>query len=110
MTVAIYEPNLFWAAKIRAAIHAAGWRCSDWPAHERVHILVAGLYADPSELEAVVRHAGELGVPVLGHAGHKEKELLALGRRLGCRSVLTNGELAHRLKTHVERLVGAGDP
>ncbi|MCX7799582.1 MAG: hypothetical protein N2109_04490 [Fimbriimonadales bacterium] len=110
MTVAIFEPNLFWAAKVRAAVQAAGWRCVDWSGDENVRVLVVGLYADPRLLESVTTEARHLGVPVIGHAGHKEKELLAFGRRHGCQAVLTNGELAHRLKTHVERIAGAFFP
>lgn len=38
-----------------------------------------------------------LGVPVLAHAGHKETELLELGRSLGVDRLATNSELTHKL-------------
>ncbi len=34
---------------------------------------------------------------IVAHAGHKEKELLALGRSLGVDRLATNSELTHKL-------------
>jgi len=40
-------------------------------------------------------------IKVLAHAGHKEKELLELGRGLGCDRLATNSEITH----HFEKLL-----
>ena len=49
-----------------------------------------------------------LGVHVIGHAGHKEKEVLELGRVAGCDTIVTNSELTFKieglLKTVIESL------
>lgn len=107
MKVALFEPNLFWAAKVRSAIVAAGWECvvaseGQW---RDVRALVVGLYAPEEALRRVVAEARRNRLPVVGHAGHKEKALLNLGRELGCDRVLTNGELAHRLKAHLQAVL-----
>ncbi len=109
MKVALFEPNLFWDAKARAALAADGWtvvpaEAEDWT---DVRAVVVGLYAPPKDLQAVLERARRNGLPVLGHAGHKEKELLALGGELGCERVISNGEFAHRLKTHLTALIGS---
>ncbi len=109
MKVALFEPNLFWDAKARAILTGAGWECVA-ATEERLRdagALVVGLYAAEEDLRRVVAEAKLRGVPVIGHAGHKEKPLLNLGHELGCDRVLTNGELAHRLKAHLEALFSA---
>lgn len=46
------------------------------------------------------------GIPVAGHAGHKEKELLELGREAGCKVLATNSELTFKLDQVLARLAG----
>ena len=36
-------------------------------------------------------------IKVIAHAGHKEKELLELGKELGCDRLATNGEITHKI-------------
>lgn len=48
----------------------------------------------PSEIVPQLRNAG---IKVIAHAGHKETELLELGRELGCDRLATNGELTHKI-------------
>jgi len=38
-----------------------------------------------------------MGAVVIGHAGHKEKELLAAGKEAGCDRLATNSELTNKL-------------
>lgn len=107
MKVALFEPNLFWEAKARTAVSAVGWQCvaaSEGQLRD-VKAVVVGLYGPEEALRRVVAEAKRHGVPVIGHAGHREKALLNLGRELGCDRVLTNGEFAHRLKSHLEAVV-----
>ena len=47
--------------------------------------------------ETLVPELVALGVHVIGHAGHKEKELLELGRRAGCQTVATNSEITFKI-------------
>ena len=39
----------------------------------------------------------EAGIVVIGHAGHKEKELMAAGRAAGCDMVVTHSAMAEDL-------------
>ncbi len=43
------------------------------------------------------------GVHTIGHAGHKEKELLDRGKALGVDEVVTNSTLVHRIDTYFAR-------
>lgn len=40
-----------------------------------------------------------LGVHVIGHAGHKEKELMAFGKDAGCDTLATNSELTYKIES-----------
>ena len=44
---------------------------------------------------------------VIGHAGHKEKELHELGKLAGCDLLATNAELTMKLASVMERVGGA---
>jgi hypothetical protein len=55
-----------------------------------------------SDLVAALKSAG---VYTIGHAGHKEKDLLQLGREAGCDAVATNSELTFKL----EKLLAAAE-
>ncbi len=46
----------------------------------------------------LVSNLRELGVYVIGHAGHKERDLLELGRLAGCNRLATNSELTFKLE------------
>jgi hypothetical protein len=46
----------------------------------------------------------ELGAYVIGHAGHKEKELHAAGRDAGCDRLATNSELTNKLPQMLEEI------
>lgn len=99
MRVLIFEPNLMWSARLQRSLLALG--------HEPV---LRGEYAgepgdaaivnlgesalDPTALIAAL-HEG--GVPVIAHAGHKEKELAELGRRAGADVLATNSQLTFKL-------------
>ena len=45
----------------------------------------------------VIRSLRAQGVRVIGHAGHKETDLLAAGRDAGCDQIVSNGSLTFHL-------------
>lgn len=55
----------------------------------------------PAEL---VKYLRENGVIVIGHAGHKEKDLLQLGKECGCDELVTNGLLSAKLNEILEKV------
>lgn len=100
MRVLIFEPNLMWSARLKRSLVALGHE----PVLRREYggepgdaaIVNLGESAlDPSALIAAL-HEG--GVPVIAHAGHKEKELAELGRQAGADVLATNSHLTFKLE------------
>ena len=46
----------------------------------------------------------QLGVHVIGHAGHKEKELMQFGKDAGCDTLATNSELTFKIENILARI------
>ena len=44
------------------------------------------------------------GIAIIAHAGHKEKDLLALGKSLDCEILATNSELTFKLPELLQRV------
>lgn len=57
----------------------------------------------PEELVAKL-HASR--IPVIAHAGHREKELIELGKAAGADVLATNSELTFKLPQLLEKLLG----
>ena len=103
LRILIYEDNLMWSSRLVQTLVALG--------HEPIVLATP----DPREGDAAIVNLGapsfrpaelvpalrERGVHVIGHAGHKEKELHELGREIGCDTLATNRELTFQ----VERLL-----
>ena len=51
-----------------------------------------------------------LGIHVIGHAGHKEKELMAYGKDAGCDTLATNSELTFKIEALLLRIQGSAVP
>lgn len=99
MQVLVLERNLLWSSKLANSLKHLG--------HEAV--LLKGIPRETGEArlaiinlsepdtKAVVSALHELGLKVIGHAGHKEKNLLSLGKDAGVDIVATNSELTFKL-------------
>jgi hypothetical protein len=115
--VLLLVDNLFWSARWVRSLRALG--------HEAVVVASAGkapawIPGGPAEADvAIVNLAATrlpledwlpalraLGVRTIGHAGHKEKDLLQRGREAGCDLVVTNGEITRRLPEVLARALG----
>lgn len=100
MKVLIVEDNLMWSERLRRgaaalghqAIVSAEGRCDATP-----DLALVNLGLRKADAGAIVRSLKARGVRVIGHAGHKEKDLLATGEAAGCDRIVSNGTLAARL-------------
>lgn len=97
----VCEDNLMWSARLMNGVKGAGHvgvlvdRFSEELPDGDVAIVNLGSERlRPADLVAALR-AG--GVFVVGHAGHKERPLLTMGRESGCDRIVTNGSLASGL-------------
>lgn len=101
MIVAICEDNLLWSVRLANGVRALGHDVkvvdstpTQIPGCDVAIVNLGARRFSPAELIPQLR---ELGAHVIGHAGHKEKELLEAGETDGCDSIVTNGMLAHKL-------------
>lgn len=101
MHVAVYEDNLMWSAKLmrtlKAFEHDAKVFSTVALPPDGADVAIVNLGSErlpPSELVPLLRGAG---IYVIGHAGHKEKELHRFGEELGCDYLATNSELTFKL-------------
>ena len=95
MRVLVLEDNLLWSCRLRQTLVAFGHEAVVATSPQPCDVAILGLERKSmSEDVAVLK---SLGAYVIGHAGHKEKELHAAGRAAGCDRLATNGELTHKL-------------
>ncbi len=95
MTVLLYEDNLIWSSRLRRTLAAEGHEVVSPNDLKHVDVAIVDLSSDRNR--AAVPDLTRQGIHVIGHAGHKEKDLLELGRQAGCQTVATNSQITHKL-------------
>jgi hypothetical protein len=102
MRVLVYEDNLMWSSRLVKSLKALG--------HEA--LLRTKLPAEIEEADAAIVNLGsasipaaelipmlkERGIHVIGHAGHKETELIQFGKDAGCDTLATNSQITFKLE------------
>lgn len=107
MVVLVFEDNLMWSSRLVQSLRALGHEpilLSEVPhplPAANAAIVNLGSTSLPGHRLAPLLHAA--GIAVIAHAGHKEKDLLKLGRKANVEVLATNSELTHKLP---ELLVG----
>jgi hypothetical protein len=103
MKVLVFETNLMWSSRLVKSLRGLGHEAevrTELPepdVHADAAIVNLGdAHPDPKEL---VHRLKKADVFVIGHAGHKEKDLHALGREAGCDRLASNSELTFKLET-----------
>lgn len=101
MRVAIYEDNLMWSARLVRNLQALGHEAvvletqpDTLPAAD---VAIVNLGSAVFAATSLVPALKQSGAHVIGHAGHKEKPLLAAGNESGCDQVVSNSTLTFRL-------------
>ena len=99
MRVLVYEDNLMWSSRLMQSLRGLG--------HEAVlltqaeieegDVAIVNLSSPKFNAKEFVPKLVEAGVRVVGHAGHKEKDLIAMGKAAGCDHVASNSELTFKL-------------
>lgn len=101
MKVLVFEDNLMWSARLSQTLKGHGHeplvRKSLPTESEGAEAAIVNLgWTSPSPVDLVAR-LHELGIPVLAHAGHKEKELMQLGKEAKADVLATNSQLTFKL-------------
>jgi len=107
MKVLVFEDNLMWSSRLLQSLRGFGHegiiKKSLPDSAEGAEVAIVNLGSTtPSPIDLVQR-LHSLGIRVLAHAGHKEKQLLQLGREAGADILATNSELTFKLPELVER-------
>lgn len=71
---------------------------------EQADAAIVNLGSSTLKPEHLVPQLSRAGIKVIGHAGHKEKELHEIGRDLGCHLLVTNSELTHKLPQILQKV------
>jgi hypothetical protein len=104
MKVWIFEDNLMWSSRLVQSLKSLGHEPSiqkEIPSEGSAEVAILNLASKSfAELVPLLRAAG---VYTIGHAGHKEKDLLQLGREAGCDAVASNSELTFKIETLLEQ-------
>ena len=108
MRVLVCEDNLMWSARLMNGVKGAGYEAilvdklkEELPAAEVAIINLGSMRLDPEKLVSGLKAQGTY---VIGHAGHKEKPLLAMGEEYGCDQIVTNSTLANKLPELLAKL------
>lgn len=111
--VLVFEDNLLWSSRLVQTLKALGYGPSvhtSIPSDiEGSRIAIVNLGSAKLNPEELVPNLKLLGVHVIGHAGHKEKEILDLGRLAGCDTIATNSELTFKIEAMLERILASLD-
>ena len=113
MKVLLLEDNLIWSVRTRKGLESLGHEVAvmarlkhDLPAADLAIVNLGARSFDPFEAIEGLRARG---TRVLGHVGHKEKDLWRQGEDAGCDQVVSNGSLANRLKAVLDEALATKD-
>lgn len=100
MRVLVFESNLFWSSRLLKTLKELGFdsKLAGQQEFGPFEAEVALVNLGEPQFLALVPTLKESGVFVIGHAGHKEKELRELGRQSGCDRIASNSEITFKLK------------
>ncbi len=105
MKVWIFESNLIWSSRFVNTVRGSG--------HEAVVTAtvpddtadVAIVNLGDANVGAIVAELTERGIYTIAHAGHKEKELIELGKQIKVNRVATNSEITNKLPKMLEEAI-----
>ncbi len=98
MTLLLFERNLLWSVRLQRALAALGHEATvaESLGEASADLAIVNL-SETDRVEGLVAALKARGIPVLAHAGHRERELMALGKALGVDRLATNGQMANDL-------------
>ncbi|MEZ0325834.1 MAG: hypothetical protein ACAH95_07995 [Fimbriimonas sp.] len=105
MRVLVYEDNLLWSTRIMNALQTLGHEAElrNEPVPGDADAAIVNLSTQSMDAPKLVPALDKRGVIVIGHAGHKEKNLLELGRAAGCHIVATNSQMTNKLEQLLDK-------
>jgi hypothetical protein len=103
MTVLVFEDNLIWSSRLVKSLKALGHtpivRIKPDSSSSDAQVAIVNLGSEGLDPEKLVPALNAAGIHTIGHAGHKETELLEFGRSAGCKTLATNSQLTFKLES-----------
>lgn len=96
------ENNLMWSSKLHRTLGHFGHEATVATTVPTDNWDVAIVNLGVESLRSQIPELVQSGVFVIGHAGHKEKDLQQIGRELGCQKLATNSELTFKIESLLE--------
>jgi hypothetical protein len=104
MVVWLFESNLMWSSRLKQSFEGLGHEVSiETDVPERAADVAVVNLGDRNVAD-VINALRAKNISVIAHAGHKEKELLDLGRGLEVDRLATNSELTFKLPQIIEEI------
>ena len=104
MKVWVFEDNLIWSSRLVKSLRSLGHEPLVTTAVPEGTAEAAVVNLGSPKLGELVPQLRERGVYTIGHAGHKEKDLLQLGREAGCDAIATNSELTFKIESLLQKV------
>ena len=108
MRVLVFESNLMWSSRLLQSLGKLGHQavlCGEVPAsREGASAAIVNLGDSKWDATSLVAELKKLGLTVIAHAGHKERELQELGRDANVDILATNSELTFKLPAILDRV------
>jgi hypothetical protein len=102
MTVWIFESNLMWSSRFVNTVRGSGHEAVVTTAIPEGVAAVAIVNLGDSHVGEIVAELTKRGIYTIAHAGHKEKELIELGKQIKVNRVATNSEITNKLPKMLE--------
>jgi hypothetical protein len=94
-----------WSTRLVNALTALGHEpvLHQEPTPATADAAIVNLSNTAMQADKLVPELDKRGVIVIGHAGHKEKNLMELGRAAGCHIIATNSQLSNKLEQLLDK-------
>lgn len=100
MRVLVYEDNLLWSSRLVKSVQALGHEAKlvrPGAKEQDGDAAIVNLASQAWSVQELIESLKMAGVHTIGHAGHREADLLALGASAGCDVVATNSQITFKL-------------
>ncbi|HVT10779.1 MAG TPA: hypothetical protein VHE55_00815 [Fimbriimonadaceae bacterium] len=108
MRVLIFESNLMWSSRLAKSVRALGHealiRTAMPESAEEAQAAIINLGDNGLPPKPLVEKLHALGLTVIAHAGHKEKDLHELGKEMNVEILATNSEITYKLESLLEKV------
>ena len=106
MKILLFEDNLIWSSRLLKSLRALGHTANVAKAIPEEGADAAIVNLGSPGVGDLVAQLRARDISVIGHAGHKEKDLLVLGKEAGCDILASNSELTFKIESVLAK-VGA---